>query len=278
MTETRIGQHAQRGLEGSVALITGAGGDIGSTTARRLAEAGVAVAVADHPDAREDLDATVDACLSARPTAAVLPVPFDVTDQDAADDALDAVTSNLGVVNLVFNNAGIQGEFAPTPRYPREDAAAVINVNVLGAFNVLRATTAAMVDAGVAGSVVNMASMAGVTGAPNMVAYSASKAAVIGMTRSAAKDLAPHGIRVNSVSPAFIGPGVMWERQVAAQAEAGSQYFPDDAEKVAEMMISTVPMRRYGSRDEVAEVVLWLLSDLSSYVTGINLEVSGGAA
>ena len=98
------------------------------------------------------------------------------------------------------------------------------------------------------------------------------------MTKSAAKDLAPHRIRVNSVSPAFIGPGAMWDRQVELQAAAGTQYFPADQERVADMMISSVPMRRYGSLDEVIDVVLWLLSDQSSYVTGVNIEVSGGAA
>ena len=89
--------------------------------------------------------------------------------------------------------------------------------------------------------------MAGVSGAPNMPAYSASKAAVIGLTKAAAKDLAPHGIRVNAVSPAFIGPGRMWENQVARQAEAGSQYYATDPDAVAAQMIDMVPLRRYGS-------------------------------
>jgi NAD(P)-dependent dehydrogenase (short-subunit alcohol dehydrogenase family) len=119
--------------------------------------------------------------------------------------------------------------------------------------------------------------MAGVSGAPNMPAYSASKAAVIGLTKAAAKDLAPHGIRVNAVSPAFVGPGRMWDTQVARQAAAGSQYYAADPDEVAEQMIGMVPMRRFGSAHEVATVVAFLLSDDASYVTGVNLEVSGGS-
>jgi NAD(P)-dependent dehydrogenase (short-subunit alcohol dehydrogenase family) len=99
----------------------------------------------------------------------------------------------------------------------------------------------------------------------------------IGLTKSAAKDLAPAGIRVNSVSPAFIGPGRMWDNQVAAQAAAASPYFAEDPEQVAREMIAMVPLRRYGSTDEVARVVAFLLSDDASYVTGINVEIAGGS-
>ena len=111
-----------------------------------------------------------------------------------------------------------------------------------------------------------------------MTAYSASKAAIIGMAKSAAKDLAPAGIRVSSVSPAFVGPGRMWDSQVAAQAAARSPYFADDPVQVAEQMIGMVPLRRYGSTAEVARVVAFLLSDEASYLTGINVEIAGGSA
>ena len=110
-----------------------------------------------------------------------------------------------------------------------------------------------------------------------MSAYSASKAAIIGLTKSAAKDLAPAGIRVNAVSPAFIGPGRMWDNQVASQAAALSPYYADDPSEVARQMIRMVPLRRYGSADEVARVVAFLLSDDASYLTGINIEISGGS-
>jgi NAD(P)-dependent dehydrogenase (short-subunit alcohol dehydrogenase family) len=168
--------------------------------------------------------------------------------------------------------------FTSIDRYPIDDARRVLEVNVLGVMTVLAAASRAMIDREAGGAIVNVASMAGVSGAPNMPAYSASKAAVIGLTKSAAKDLAPHGIRVNAVSPAFIGPGRMWDTQVAQQAAAGSQYYVADPEGVAAQMIAMVPLRRYGSVHEVANVVAFLLSDDASYVTGVNLEVSGGSS
>jgi NAD(P)-dependent dehydrogenase (short-subunit alcohol dehydrogenase family) len=171
------------------------------------------------------------------------------------------------------NNAGYQGVFTSIDRYPLDDARRVLEVNVLGLLTVLSVASRAMDG----GSIVNIASMAGVSGAPNMPAYSASKAAVIGLTKAAAMDLAPRGIRVNAVSPAFIGPGRMWETQVARQAEAGSQYYATDPDAVAAQMIGMVPLRRYGSPREVASVVAFLLSDDASYVTGVNVEVSGGS-
>ena len=126
------------------------------------------------------------------------------------------------------------------------------------------------------GSIVNTASMAGIAAPPNMIAYSASKAAVKHMTVIAAKDLAPFDIRVNSISPAYIGPGFMWTRQVELQAKARSVYFSEDPEQVASQMVDSVPMRRYGSINEVIGPVLFLLSDDASYLTGIDIKITGG--
>jgi NAD(P)-dependent dehydrogenase (short-subunit alcohol dehydrogenase family) len=119
--------------------------------------------------------------------------------------------------------------------------------------------------------------MAGVNGAPNMPAYAASKAAVIGLVKSASRDLAPHGIRVNAVSPAFVGPGAMWDNQVDQQAAAGSQYYASRPEVVAQQMIEAIPLRRYGSPAEVGDVICFLAGDRSSYLTGTNIEIAGGA-
>jgi NAD(P)-dependent dehydrogenase (short-subunit alcohol dehydrogenase family) len=242
-------------------LVTGAAGDIGTAIAEVLAQRGHGLALADHPDV-ERLD---ELC---RRLGAEC-VTFDVTDEAAVTAAVEG----LGPLGGLVNNAGYQGVFTPVDRYPLEDARRVLEVNVLGVMTVLAVAARAMTG----GAIVNIASMAGVSGAPNMPAYSASKAAVIGLTKSAAKDLAPKGIRVNAVSPAFIGPGRMWDTQVARQAEAGSQYYATDPDEAAAQMIGTVPMRRYGSVHEVATVVAFLLSDDASYLTGVNVEVSGGS-
>jgi 2-dehydro-3-deoxy-L-rhamnonate dehydrogenase (NAD+) len=247
-------------------LVTGAAGDIGTAIAELLARRGYRLALADHPDVAEPLGE-----LSRR--LGTESVTFDVTNEAAVTAAVD----RLGPLGGLVNNAGYQGVFVPVDRYPLDDARRVLEVNVLGVITILAAVARAMIAAGSGGTVVNLASMAGVSGAPNMPAYAASKAAVIGLTKAAAKDLAPSGIRVNAVSPAFIGPGRMWETQVALQAAAGSQYYRSDPDDVAAQMIGMVPMRRYGSTHEVATVVAFLLSDDASYVTGANVEVSGGS-
>jgi len=252
-------------------LVTGAAGDIGTAIAEVLARRGYELALADHPSAGARLAETVEACR--RLGAQAKSVTFDVTDEAAVAGAIQ----ELGPLGGVVNNAGYQGVFAAVDAYPLDDARRVLEVNVLGLLTVLSAASRAMIAADDGGALVNVASMAGVAGAPNMPAYSASKAAVIGLTKAAAKDLAPAGIRVNAVSPAFVGPGRMWETQVAGQAAAGTQYYASDPDAVATQMIGMVPMRRYGSTREVATVVAFLLSDDASYVTGVNIEVAGGS-
>jgi NAD(P)-dependent dehydrogenase (short-subunit alcohol dehydrogenase family) len=237
----------------SAVLVTGAAGDIGRAIATELAAAGHRLVLADIAD-----DGVT--------------IRLDVTDADAVEAAI----AEVGPLHGVVNNAGYQGVFAPTATYPLDDVRRVLEVNVLGSMTVLAAAARTMIAAGDGGAIVNVASMAGVSGAPNMPAYSASKAAVIGLTKAAAKDLAPHGIRVNAVSPGFIGPGRMWDAQVDAQAAAGSQYYASEPETVARQMVELVPLRRYGSPAEVASVVSFLLSPASSYLTGVNIEISGG--
>jgi NAD(P)-dependent dehydrogenase (short-subunit alcohol dehydrogenase family) len=252
-------------------LVTGAAGDIGGAIAEALARRGQKVALADHPSSAARLDETVERC---RQLGDADGVTFDVTDESSVDAAVEALGPLAGLVS----SAGYQGAFTPVDRYPLDDARRVLDVNVLGLLTVLAAASRTLIEGGTGGSVVNIASMAGVTGAPNMPAYSASKAAVVGLTKAAAKDLAPHAIRVNAVSPGFIGPGRMWEAQVARQAEAGSQFYSTDPAEVAAQMIGMIPLRRYGSPEEVAAATVFLLSDEASYLTGVNIEVSGGSA
>ena len=247
-------------------LVTGAAGDIGTAIAEVLAQRGHRLVLADHPDVAEPLG---ELCRRLDAQS----VTFDVRDEAAVTAAVQGVAA----LGALVNNAGYQGVFTSVESYPLADARRVVEVNLLGAMTVLAVASRAMIAAESGGAIVNIASMAGVSGAPNMPAYSASKAGVIGLTRATAKDLAPYGIRVNAVSPAFVGPGRMWETQVARQAEVGSQYYATDPDEVASQMIGMVPLRRYGSAQEVATVVAFLLSADASYVTGVNVEVSGGS-
>jgi NAD(P)-dependent dehydrogenase (short-subunit alcohol dehydrogenase family) len=263
-------------LSGSVALVTGAAGDIGRTVAVRIAESGASVALTDLDRAAEGLERTRADCAAAGGEGRVLVAPADVTDAAAVAGVFETTSDRFGTPDLVFNNAGVQGELLPLQDYPTADFAFVMDVNVNGIFNVLLAAAQRMRQAGVAGAIVNSASMAGVEGAANMPAYSASKGAVMSLTRSASKDLAPLGIRVNAISPAFIGEGLMWDRQVLRQARANTQYYSTDPAVVAEEMIGAVPLRRTGTLAEVAATVIWLLSDESSYVNGQNVIISGG--
>jgi NAD(P)-dependent dehydrogenase (short-subunit alcohol dehydrogenase family) len=264
-------------LADRVALVTGAGGNIGRAVSVELVRRGARPVLADLPMAVDGLSATANACRDVADDAHLEIVTFDVRKPDEVARALDDVTARHGPPQLVVNNAGYQGHFANVLDYDLGDVRTVLEINVAGVFTVLQASARLLRTAGLGGSIVNVASMAA-HGAPNMPAYSASKGAVVSLTRAAAKDLAPYSIRVNSVSPGFIGPGVMWDRQVALQAETSSPYYDDDDDAVAEQMIAQVPLRRYGSVDEVATVVAFLLSDASSYMTGSDLEVAGGSS
>lgn len=258
-----------------VALVTGAAGDIGAATAAHLAARGWRLALTDHERVAERLDEVSEQCRALGGDA--IASSADVTAADAVAAVLDTCCDAFGTPTGLFASAGVQGRFEPIDRYPVDDVRSLLDVNVVGVFAAVSAVARAMKAGASGGSIVLAASMAGVNGAPNMAAYSASKAAVIALAKSAAKDLAPAGIRVNAVSPGFIGPGRMWDRQVEAQAHAGSQYYDADPAVVAEQMRALVPLRRCGTTAEVAAVVAFLLSAESSYLTGINVEVAGGA-
>ena len=262
-----------RNFDGRTALITGAAGDIGRATALRLASKGARVVLADLGD----VSASHEMCSAIVGAPTPVSTQFDVTDAAAVEQTFADLAAEGVVADLLFNNAGYQGDFVNIVDVDVDDVRRVLDINVVGVFTVLQSFARTLIAAGRGGAVVNSASMA-YGGAPNMAAYSASKAAVIALTKTAAKDLAHHSIRVNSVSPAFIGPGMMWDRQVELQANTPSQYFPDDPAAVAAQMINSVPLRRYGSLDEVAAAVDFLLSDDSSYITAFDVEVSGGAA
>jgi 2-dehydro-3-deoxy-L-rhamnonate dehydrogenase (NAD+) len=258
-------------FKGKTILITGGAGDIGKATAQRFAANGAGVILLDLNDTKM---AEVAQELKGY-NAPVATFRCDVTLFQDVAKAFSSAIEQFGRIDYVFNNAGYQGVFAKTDDYPEDDFQKVIDINVVGVFNVLKAAAQHLRDSG-GGAIVNMASHAGVVGPPNMLAYAASKFAVIGMTQTAAKDLAPHKIRVNALSPSLIGPGLMWTRQTELQAAVGSQYFDADPKVVEQQMIDSVPMRRLGSLEEVANGVAFLMSDEASYITGFNLDITGG--
>jgi NAD(P)-dependent dehydrogenase (short-subunit alcohol dehydrogenase family) len=261
-------------FDSQIAIITGAAGDIGSTVARRLASDGASLVITDINVKK--LELLKDDLRSAG--AHVVSYPCDVTDFMAVQAMCDSAIESFGAIDLLFNNAGYQGQFTQVDKYSIEDFVKVIEINLVGVFFVLKAVSERMMMGNRGGSIVNTASMAGVAVPPNMPAYSTSKAGVIGLTRAASLDLAPHQIRVNAISPAFMGPGVMWDRQVKFQAGAASQYYSSDPKVVAMQMVEAVPMRRVGTMTEIANVVSFLLSDEASYLTGVNIPISGGVA
>jgi NAD(P)-dependent dehydrogenase (short-subunit alcohol dehydrogenase family) len=228
-----------------------------------------------------------------------------VTDAAAVANVFARIVETFGSIHYLWNNAGYQGQIAPILEQDPKDFDQVLRINVTGMFIVLQAAARCMVQqqqeeevtakktdstttattattttptATTAYAMVNTASVAGLRGTPAMSGYASSKAAVIMLTITAAKELAMHGIRVNAISPALIGPGPLWERQNHFHSQVGPPYFSSDPTVVAEAKIQSVPMKRLGSAVEVVQSVAYLLSDDASYTTGINLVVDGGMA
>ncbi len=239
-------------LSGRVAIITGGARGIGLAVARRARNCGAEVVLWDLLD---DPLAKAAAALPAT-TARV-----DVTDASAVADAAAAVLALHGRIDILVNSAGITGPNHPTWDYPPEDFERVVRVNLLGTFHCCRAIAPAMRAAG-RGRIINLASLAGKEGTPNASAYSASKAAVIALTKSLAKELAQSGVIVNCIAPA------------AAATEMLAQM---TNEHVA-TMLSKSPMGRFVEADEIAAMIAWMASDECSFTTGAAFDCSGGRA
>jgi len=274
-----------RRFEGKTIVITGAGGNFGREGCNYFLHHGCnVVAMDNNAVALAETFSSIDfhsELPSTKLEHVLLTVECDVTDVLSVDSAMSGAVSKFGGIDLLWNNAGYQGEIKPTLEYDPVDFARVMNINVTGMFVVLQSAAKKMVDFSKGDSsrkfsIVNTASVAGLRGTPAMIAYASSKAAILAMTVSSAKDLAPYGIRVNSISPALIGPGYMWDRQNELHAASGSPYFSSDPIKVAEGKVNSVPMKRLGSVEEVIKSVAFLLSDESSYTTATNLVVDGG--
>eukprot|EP00543_Licmophora_paradoxa_P004178 CAMPEP_0202453456 /NCGR_PEP_ID=MMETSP1360-20130828/11429_1 /ASSEMBLY_ACC=CAM_ASM_000848 /TAXON_ID=515479 /ORGANISM="Licmophora paradoxa, Strain CCMP2313" /LENGTH=274 /DNA_ID=CAMNT_0049072549 /DNA_START=169 /DNA_END=993 /DNA_ORIENTATION=+ len=260
-------------FRGKTIVITGSGGNFGREGCLFFAKRGAKIAAMDNNPST--LQETILEVQKATPEAEIVGIECDVTSKDSVQAAVDQTVEKFGSIELLWNNAGYQGQIKPTLEYDLADFSLVMNINVVGMFTVMQTIAKAMKETG-GGSIVNTASVAGIRGTPAMIAYASSKAAVLCMTVSASKDLAPYGIRVNAISPALIGPGFMWDRQNELHAKSGSPYFASDPEVVAKNKVGSVPMKRLGSIEEVVKSLAFLLSDDASYTTGANLVVDGG--
>ncbi|HEX6317900.1 MAG TPA: SDR family NAD(P)-dependent oxidoreductase [Burkholderiales bacterium] len=224
---------------GRSAVVTGGAAGIGAAIVKRLEASGAKVAV-------WDLEGNAK---------------VDVSDPASVETATRNALKALGRIDILVNNAGIAGRNAPTVDYPVEEWERVLRVNLTSQFLCCRAVAPHMVKAGY-GRIVNIASVAGKEGNPNAVAYSASKAGVISVTKSLGKELARTGVLVNCVTP----------------AAAKTAIFDQMTDQHIQYMLSKIPMNRFVNVDEIASLVCWLASEDCSFSTGAVFDISGGRA
>jgi NAD(P)-dependent dehydrogenase (short-subunit alcohol dehydrogenase family) len=257
-------------LDGKRALITGAAGGIGSAAARVFAREGARVALVDLDEAALAKLSEELVGASGR-TAADFPVlPGDVTDAAEVDRYMSAAVDRLGGLDALFNNAGIEGVVAGVQDYDDDVFDRVMCVNVRGVWLNLKRAVQLMLENG-GGAVVNTSSGAGLLGLPFMSAYVATKHAVLGLSRSAAVELAGSGIRVNAICPGPVGT-----RMMGSLAEQRASLAGQSVDEAHADFAGPIPMGRYGEPEEVAETVAFLCSDAASYITGAAITVDGG--
>ena len=245
-------------LVGKVAFITGGASGIGRETALLMAAEGARVVIGDRdPVNGSKVVAEIEAA-----GAEALFCTMDVADSDHVQAAVQSIIARFGRIDCAFNNAGIEGDFCPTADYSEADFQRVLAINVTGVFLCMKYEIREMLRTG-GGTIVNAASITGLVGWRGAPAYSASKHAVVGLTKTAALEYARQGIRVNAVCPGVISTP-MGERLASEN--------PKSHEKLTALH----PMHRLGTPSEVAQAVLWLCSESSSFTTGHTLTIDGG--
>jgi len=241
-------------LKGRVAIVTGGARGIGFAITERMLASGAAVAIWDV-----DQDALAKAKTALGNRGKVFTAKVDVTDENSIAPAVAALMKDAGKIDILVNNAGITGGNAPTWELSPDVWRDVINVNLVGPYLVSRAVVTHMMAAKY-GRIVNIASVAGKEGNPNASHYSASKAGVIGLTKSLGKELATSGVLVNCVTPAV----------------AKTELFSQMTEQHINYMLSKIPMNRFVAVEEIAAMVTWLSSEDCSFSTAGVFDITGG--
>ena len=248
-------QHIFR-LDGKIALVTGSSRGLGKEIAKGFAQYGASLVLADiaYPEkTEEEVKAEGARCIAAR---------TDISNEVEVKDLTQKITSEFGRVDILINNAGItQLSYTPTEALPVKEWDRVMDINLRGTFLCCKYVGGSMIKTG-GGSIVNIASTAGITGVPRAPAYCASKAGVILLTKSLALEWAQHDIRVNAIAPHYL------ETELTKGVR--------DSDKVYEALTKQIPLKRFGKTWELVGAALFLASDTSSYVTGAVMPVDGG--
>ena len=249
-------------LAEKVAIITGATGGIGEATAKRFLDEGASVMLVGR--SAEKLKATRERLSNFENVTEFV---ADATDEAATKAAVEATIEAFGGVDILVANAGTEGNFAPIESLTMREFESVLRTNVIGVWLSMKYCVEPMKKRG-NGSIIAISSIAGMIGSPTMAPYIASKHAVFGLVKTAALELAASGIRVNA-----IGPGPIDNRMIRSLE---SQFNPEDAAAAHDFIVSKIPMQRYGTNEEVANLALFLAGDESTYCTGSIYMIDGG--